>query len=137
MPSGTGWRRSVGCVAGEFTTQWYEWGYIQAHVMPRRGQMDIKRVHRLCREEGLSLRLKRPRRNKAAQRRQPKQLAHAINDIRSMDLVAGALFGGRNLRTLTVVDLFTRECPGHRRHSTAGDNSPVEFERRHSQRHDV
>jgi putative transposase len=71
---------------------------------------NVKRVYRLYREEGLSLRLKRPRRNKAAQRRQPKQLAHAINEIWSMDFVADALFDGRKLRMLTVVDLFTREC---------------------------
>uniref|UniRef100_UPI00207BC6CA IS3 family transposase n=1 Tax=Hydrogenophaga sp. 2FB TaxID=2502187 RepID=UPI00207BC6CA len=52
---------------------------------------------------------KRPRRNKAAKLRQPKQLAHAINEIWSMDFVADALFDGRKLRMLTVVDLFTRE----------------------------
>lgn len=57
-----------------------------------------------------SLRLNRPRRNKAAQRWQSKQLAHAINRIWSMDFVADALFDGRNLRMLTVVDLFTRKC---------------------------
>jgi hypothetical protein len=51
-----------------------------------------------------------PRRNKAAQRRQPKQLAHAINLIWSMDFMADALFDGRKLRMLTVVDLFSREC---------------------------
>jgi len=37
-------------------------------------------------------------------------MAHAINDIWSMDFVADALFDGRKLRMLTVVDLFTREC---------------------------
>lgn len=46
----------------------------------------------------------------AAQRRQPKQLAHAINEMWSMDFVAGALFDWRKLRTLTVVNMFTREC---------------------------
>jgi len=47
------------------------------HVMLRReGHKDnVKRVYRLYREEGLSLRLKRPRRNRAAKLRQPKQLA--------------------------------------------------------------
>jgi hypothetical protein len=40
---------------------------------------------------------------------QPKQLATAINEIWSMDFVADALFDGRKLRMLTVVDLFTRE----------------------------
>jgi transposase InsO family protein len=42
--------------------------------------------------------------------RQSKPLAHAINEIWSMDCVADALFDGRRLRMLTVVDLYTREC---------------------------
>ncbi|WP_435870127.1 IS3 family transposase [Eleftheria terrae] len=88
------------------------YGYRRVHVMLRReGHPDnVKRVYRLYREEGLSLRLKRPRRNKAAKLRQPKQLAHAINEIWSMDFVADALSDGRKLRMLTVVDLYTREC---------------------------
>lgn len=95
----------------EITDTRVHYGYRRVHVMLRReGHMDnVKRVYRLYREEGLSLRLKRPRRNKAAQRRQPKQLAHTINEIWSMDFVADALFDGRKLRMLTVVDLFTRE----------------------------
>jgi putative transposase len=96
----------------EITDTRVHYCYRRVHVMLRRkGHMDnVKRVYRLYREEGLSLRLKRPRRNKAAQRRQPKKLAHAINEIWSMDFVADALFDGRKLRMLTVVDLFTREC---------------------------
>ncbi|CAG9247705.1 hypothetical protein BDI4_210026 [Burkholderia diffusa] len=34
----------------------------------------------------------------------------AINEIWSMDFVADALFDGRRLRTLTIVDNYTREC---------------------------
>lgn len=96
----------------EITDTRVHYGYRRVHVMLRReGHLDnVKRVYRLYREEGLSLRLKHPRRNKAAKRRQPKQLAHAINEIWSMDLVADALFDGRKLRILTVADLFTREC---------------------------
>lgn len=96
----------------EITDTRVHYGYRRVHVMLRReGHMDIvKRVYRLYREEGLSLRLKRPRRNKAAQRRQPKQLAHAMNEIWSMDFVADALFDGRKFLMLRVVDLFTREC---------------------------
>lgn len=96
----------------EITDTRVHYGYRRVHVMLRReGHLDnVKRVYRLYREEGLSLRLKRPRRNKAAQLRQPKQLAQAINEIWSMDFVADALFDGRKLRMLTVVDLFTREC---------------------------
>ncbi|AKJ27304.1 transposase [Caldimonas brevitalea] len=88
------------------------YGYRRVHVLLRReGHLDnVKRVYRLYRDEGLSLRLKRPKRNKAAKLRQPKKLAHAINEIWSMDFVADNLFDGRKLRMLTVVDLYTREC---------------------------
>lgn len=88
-------------------------GYLRAHVMLRReGHVDnVKRVYRLYREEGLSPRTKRPKRNRAAQLRQPKRLANAIHEIWSMDCVADALFGGRKFRLVPVVDLFTREGP--------------------------
>lgn len=96
----------------EITDTRVHYGYRRVQVMLRReGHKDnVKRVYRLYREQGLSLRLKRPRRNKAAKLRQPKQLAHAINEIWSMDFVADALFDGRKLRMLTVVDCYTREC---------------------------
>ncbi len=96
----------------EITSTRVHYGYRRVHVLLRReGHPDnVKRVYRLYRDEGLSLRLKRPKRNKAAQLRQPKQLAHAINEIWSMDFVADNLFDGRKLRMLTVVDLYTREC---------------------------
>ena len=96
----------------EITNTRVHYGYRRVHVLLRReGHRDnVKRVYRLYREEGLSLRLKRPRRNKAAKLRQPKQLAFAINEIWSMDFEADALFDGRKLRMLTVVDCYTREC---------------------------
>ena len=96
----------------EITDTRVHYGYRRMHVMLRReGHPDnVKRVYRLYREEGLSLRLKRPRRNKAAKWRQPKQICSATNELWSMDFVADALFDGRKLRMLTVVDCFTREC---------------------------
>lgn len=52
-----------------------QFGYRRVHVMLRReGCRDNhKRVYRLYREQGLSLRRKRATRNKSAQRRQPKE----------------------------------------------------------------
>ena len=96
----------------EITDTRVHYGYRRVHVMLRReGHADnVKRVYRLYRAEGLSLRLKRPRRNKAAKLRQSKQFAFAINEVWSMDFVADALFDGRKLRMLTVVDCYTREC---------------------------
>jgi putative transposase len=95
----------------EITQTRVHYGYRRVHIMLKReGFRDNhKRVYRLYQEQGLSLRLKRPRRNKAAQLRQPKRLATHINQIWSMDFVADNLFDGRRLRMLTVVDCFTRE----------------------------
>lgn len=95
----------------EIATTRVHYGYRRVHVMLRReGWKDNqKRVYRLYRAEGLSLRHKRPKRNKSARLRQPKHLATAINEIWSMDFVADALFDGRRLRALTVVDNYTRE----------------------------
>jgi putative transposase len=35
---------------------------------------------------------------------------HSINEIWSMDFVVDALFDGRRLRALTILDNYTREC---------------------------
>lgn len=96
----------------EVTQTRLRYGCRRAHILlrPRRPQGQRQTDLPPYREEGLSLRLKRPRRNEAAQLRQPKQLAGAINEIWSMNFVADALLDGRKLRMLTVVDLFTREC---------------------------
>ena len=96
----------------EITNTRVHFGYRRVHVMLRcEGFQDnVKRVYRPYREAGLSLRLKRSRRNKAARWRQPKQLVTAINEIWIMHFVADALFDGRKLRMLTVVDNYTREC---------------------------
>ena len=63
----------------------------------------------LYRHVGLHLRSKRPRRRKAATHRLDRPLLTAPNQSWSMDFVADALFDGRKLRALTVVDNFTRE----------------------------
>ena len=96
----------------EITATRVHYGYRRVHVMLRReGWRDNrKRVYRLYRAEGLSLRHKRPRRNKSARLRQPKLLVTALNEIWSMDFVSDALFDGRRLRALTVVDTYSREC---------------------------
>lgn len=87
-------------------------GYRRVHVILRRdGWRDNhKRIYRLYCEQGLSLRLKRPRRNKSAQRRQPQPQGLYPNHVWGMDFVSDALFDGRRLRLLTVIGLYTREC---------------------------
>jgi putative transposase len=96
----------------EITGVRVHYGYRRVHVLLRReGWKDNhKRVYRLYRAEGLSLRHKRPRRNKAARLRQPKRLVNAMNEIWSMDFVSDALFDGRRLRALTVLENNSCEC---------------------------
>lgn len=98
----------------EITQTRVHYGNLWVHViLKREGFRDNhKRVYRLYREQGWSLLQKRPKRNKAAQLRQPKKLAHQINQIWSMDLVADNLVDGRKLRMLTVVECFTRDSLG-------------------------
>jgi len=96
----------------EITATRVHYGYRRVHVLLRReGWKDNhKRVYRFYRQLGLSLRHRRPKRNKAAYLRQPKKRSAGINDIWSMDFVADALFDGRRLRTLPIVDNYTSEC---------------------------
>jgi len=88
------------------------YGYLRIYILLRREgwQVNHKRVHRLYRDEGLSLRLKRPRRNVSAAHRERQPAALWPNERWSMDFVSDALFDGRRLRALTVVDAFTREA---------------------------
>ena len=71
--------------------------------------MNHKRVERLYREEGLSIRTLVPRRRKACRIRQARPPVERINECWSMDFMADELFDGRRLRLLTIVDNFTRE----------------------------
>jgi putative transposase len=58
----------------------------------------------------MSLRLKKPKRNVSAANRDRQPAALAANEMWSMDFVSDALFDGRRVRALTVVDAFTREA---------------------------
>lgn len=88
------------------------YGYFRIYILLRREGWVVnhKRVYRLYREDGLSLRLKRPRRHVSAATRERQPAATAPNELWSMDFVSDALFDGRRLRALTVVDAFTREA---------------------------
>lgn len=88
------------------------YGYFRIYILLRRERwlVNHKRVYRLYREDGLSRRLKRPRRNVSAANRERQPAASAANEMWSMDFVSDALFDGRRLRALTVVVAFTREA---------------------------
>ena len=88
------------------------WGYRRLHVLlSREGwAANAKKVYRLYREEGLSMRAKRPRRHRAALARRMTPTATARDERWSMDFMADQLSDGRRIRVLTIVDHYTREC---------------------------
>ena len=80
-------------------------------LLRREGWKDNhKRVHRVYKEEGLNLRSKRPRRNKAAAHRLERPDSAGLHQLWSMDFVSDALFNGSKFRCLTIVDNYSREC---------------------------
>ena len=88
------------------------YGYFRIYILLRREGwlVNHKRVYRLYREDGLSLRLRRLRRSVSAANRERQPAASAANEMWSMNFVSDALFNGMRLRALTVVDAFTREA---------------------------
>lgn len=68
-----------------------------------------KRVRRLYRDEGLRLRVRRPRRHVSGAQRVELPVVNGPNEVWSMDFVSDALFGRRGLRALTLLDIYTRE----------------------------
>lgn len=87
------------------------YGYQRIHVLLQREgwKVNHKRVYRIYREEGLTMRCKRPRRHVSACRRVDRPLAIQPNEGWSMDFMSDELFDGRRIRLLTLVDNFTRE----------------------------
>ena len=88
------------------------YGFQRIHTLLRReGWKDnLKRVYRIYKEEGLNLRIKRPRRNKSAAHRLDRPELQGPFQVWSMDFVADQLFDGRKFRALTIVDNFSRYC---------------------------
>ena len=87
-------------------------GYRRLRVLLQREGWEVgkERFYRVYTEEGLALRRKRPWRHATAVHREQRRPATARNDIWSMDFVADELTDGRRFRTLTMLDLFTRQC---------------------------
>lgn len=85
-------------------------GYRRLHVMLRRKGYEVnhKRVYRLYREEGLSVR-KRKRKRVSRAERQPLQRAAGPDQVWCLDFVSDALSWGRKIRMLTIEDVFHRE----------------------------
>lgn len=90
------------------------YGYQRIYILLRREgwKVNHKRVLRLYRLEGLSLRMRRPKRHVSAKNRVAREVASFPNESWSMDFVSDALFNGRRFRVLTIVDNFSRESLG-------------------------
>ncbi len=86
-------------------------GYRRIHIMlERQGiRMNLKKLRRLYREEGLQVR-KRGGRKRALGTRRPMVVPERINERWSLDFVSDAFTDGRRFRVLAVVDDFSREC---------------------------
>lgn len=87
------------------------YGYRRLYILLRREdwQLNHKRVLRIYREEGLSVRSKKRRKRIGRLRVMPPP-ATGINEHWSMDFVADQLATGQRFRALTVIDHFSREC---------------------------
>ena len=71
--------------------------------------VNVKRVYRLYKEEGLAVR-KRSRKPLKGSPRKELRAPHRPNEQWAMDVTSDALANGRSIRTLNVVNTFTREC---------------------------
>jgi len=96
----------------ELAQQRPRFGYPRLHILLRHEGFVVnrKRVYRIYRHAGLTLRAKRRRRG-AARERRPMTPAVGANESWSLDFVADRLGDGRPFRVLTVVDDFAKRCP--------------------------
>ena len=87
------------------------YGYRKILVLLRREGWQVGKhlVYRLCRKEGLALKKRPQKRRKAVKHREERFLAQGRNEGWSIDFVADELQDGRRFRTLTIIDVFTRE----------------------------
>jgi len=78
-------------------------------VLRREGwQINHKRVERLYREQGLSLRRRR-RRKRLSHLRVERSLPSGANQAWAMDFIHDSLWSGRRFRAIVVIDEWTRE----------------------------
>lgn len=97
---------------GELALEHPRFGYRRIHALLGREdfKVNLKRVHRLWKQECLSLPKKRPckPRAKATVGLVPK--AEKANQVWTYDFVFDQSLSGKSLKMLTLIDEFTREC---------------------------
>lgn len=96
---------------GELARQYPRYGYRRIQVfLARQGhEMSAERAYRLWRQAGLQVPRRRPRRRVASGRPRPLPAA-AANQVWAYDFVFDQCANGQQLKCLTVLDEWTREC---------------------------
>ncbi|OJX02211.1 MAG: transposase [Burkholderiales bacterium 70-64] len=91
--------------------QYPRYGYRRIRIFLRREghEMSWEKAHRLWRLAGLQLPKKRARKRVAASRPRP-QAPTGPNSVWAYDFVYDACANGQQIKCLTVIDEFTREC---------------------------
>jgi putative transposase len=95
----------------ELAARYPRYGYRRIQVLlAREGHaMGADRTHRLWRQAGLQVPRKRPRRRVAVVRPRPLP-PNGANHVWAYDFVFDACANGQQLKCLTVIDEYTREC---------------------------
>jgi putative transposase len=95
----------------ELAAQYPRFGYRRIQVfLARRGHvMSADRAYRIWKSAGLQVPRRRPRRRVATGRPRPLP-ATGANQVWAYDFVFDACANGQQLKCLTVIDEFTREC---------------------------
>jgi putative transposase len=98
-------------VMRELAARYPRYGYRRIQVLlAREGHaMGADRTHRLWRQAGLQVPRKRPRRRVAVARPRPLP-PNGANHVWAYDFVFDACANGQQLKCLTVIDEYTREC---------------------------
>jgi putative transposase len=93
------------------SSQYPRYGYRRMRIFLRRAGYELswERTHRLWRKAGLQLPRRRPRRRIATGRPRPLPAA-GPNFVWAYDFVFDACANGQQIKCLTIVDEFTREC---------------------------
>jgi putative transposase len=101
----------VVAIMRELAAQYPRYGYRRIQVfLERRGHpMSADRTHRIWRQYGFQVPKKRQRRRIATSRPRPVP-ALGANQVWAYDFVFDACANGQQLKCLTVIDEYTREC---------------------------
>lgn len=96
----------------ELAVEHPRFGYRRIHALLGREdfKVNLKRVHRLWKQQSLSLPPRRPRQERAKTTVGIMPKAEKVNQVWTYDFVFDQSLSGKNLKMLTLIDEFTREC---------------------------